>query len=440
MRKILVIAIISLVFANKIAAQYEIILEVKNFANKQAFLIQYFGDQRYIANQAQADANGNVVFKGDEKLPEGVYMINLDKQTGIDIIIDNQQYFNVKMDLLDPSKTQFINSKINSNFWAYQIQNTELQNKRQGLQQQKDSLSKHAPDSEALSDINKQMAQTDDKLNSLMVSTQQQNADNFLGTMLLAMQTSDINNLALNDARLLYTPFFYNIIRLHIKQHIQKSHRYIIQKNDEMIARIQNDELRNYIVSYLLDFYATFAKSGGDEIVVHLADKYFLSGIIPMNNPEQKASFENKIDELRQALPGSMAPDLKLVNLQGDSVNLYSIQNANIIVLFWSSHCGHCEDAINYLRPHYDALLSKDIEIVTIATDENLNDWKEYVGEHPMSWPNFADPKNTSNFRLKYYVFSTPLAYFLDTEKRIVSRHIGNVELEALVEQLVKIP
>ena len=70
---------------------FQITVKINGMAKQKLFLGYYYGDKQYIRDSAFTDATGKAVFKGDEKLEGGIYLIaSAGKQLLFDFVVTEQ--------------------------------------------------------------------------------------------------------------------------------------------------------------------------------------------------------------------------------------------------------------------------------------------------------------------------------------------------------------
>ncbi|MBC8344339.1 MAG: hypothetical protein H8E61_10185, partial [Bacteroidetes bacterium] len=74
---------------------------------------------------------------------------------------------------------------------------------------------------------------------------------------------------------------------------------------------------------------------------------------------------------------------------------------------------------------------SVDVYAVNIGRD--LPAWKAYIVENNLNFINVVDPKDFNNFRINYDIFSYPVIYILDKDKKIIARKIPAASMEDLI-------
>jgi peroxiredoxin len=205
-----------------------------------------------------------------------------------------------------------------------------------------------------------------------------------------------------------------------------------------MIRAKTNKEIYKYSLNYLLDFLLSYQKAGLNLVFQHLAYTYALTDSVDWLDEKAKAMIKKTADEWTSASVGNQAPELNMATINGDSIDLYSLNTHFTLLLFWKTGCGHCLNTVKALKVFYDQTDSLDISIFAVFTKTDKADWQAFLDEEGIQnlWYNVWDEKETTNYHSKYYVISTPLLYVLDQNKIIVSIWNGDEEIKKLIDNL----
>ena len=110
MKKFFLISCLLLFFNNGFTQGYKISGEIKNMEDTTVILAYYFGGKQYATDTAFSK-NGKFIFKGDETLDGGMYLIVLPNQQYFDLVISEQKFsFKTNINSLVESM-KFTNSK-----------------------------------------------------------------------------------------------------------------------------------------------------------------------------------------------------------------------------------------------------------------------------------------------------------------------------------------
>ncbi|MEZ4227351.1 MAG: TlpA disulfide reductase family protein [Polyangiaceae bacterium] len=123
------------------------------------------------------------------------------------------------------------------------------------------------------------------------------------------------------------------------------------------------------------------------------------------------------------------APDFELPTLTGEKVSLSSFQGKVVILNFWTKTCGPCLEELPSLAELARMLKTrKDIELVTLCTDESADDARTTLSSvlgtaEPPFWV-LMDPE-ASVVRETYGTKLYPETWFIDTKGVIRARIDG---------------
>ncbi len=440
-----------------------------------------YEEQRFVVDTAMPDKNGNAVFSKNKKLERGVYFITTpEKGLAFEMLIGDNQKFSVSTDRSNYfDNLKFTNSPENQQFLDYQKYLRDMQRTANTVRekQKKNEASKK----DSVDIYQKQLTGIDSTVNAYIKNLIEKNKDNFLGTLLSALQQVDIpkfdipesvvnkdsvrqlrdyefrrdhyfDNINFADNGLIRTPFFKSKFDFFFQKMIVPAPDTIIKYADLVIERARaNEEMFRYVTEYFFQYYQKSEIVGHDAIVVHLADKYYLSGLAPWANKEYKEKIKERADKMRPNLIGKVAPELLLQTHENTYVSLRKTPAEFTILSFWEPNCGHCKKEIPQLWTLYEKWRDKGVVVFAVYTQYKRAEWDKYLEEHHYDWINAWDgiegndengkPTTFSlgtNFRSLYDVYSTPTLYLLDKDKKIIAKRISIETLEKILEDEFK--
>ena len=137
-----------------------------------------------------------------------------------------------------------------------------------------------------------------------------------------------------------------------------------------------------------------------------------------------------------QDKPLPTVPKLSGRALSGRTLSLASLRGKVVLLWFWSTGCAICRDVLPELRANYAGWSGKAFELVTVATDLNVDDVRSYerivqaivplAETIPSLWR--LDTATQDNFPAR---LSMPTAFLIDTKGRIVQTYVGRIPAEA---------
>lgn len=133
---------------------------------------------------------------------------------------------------------------------------------------------------------------------------------------------------------------------------------------------------------------------------------------------------------------GKTAPDFELQDLSGKNVKLSDFRGKNVILNFWASWCPPCREEMPEFQRIY-AENSDSLAVIGINLQESKENADAFVKKLGITFPILLDP----NARVKdmYNVFTQPVTYFIDKDRKIVDKKFGPLTSEEINEKIAKI-
>ncbi|MDX2444900.1 MAG: redoxin domain-containing protein [Bacteroidales bacterium] len=444
---------------------HEINITIVGAADSTLFFAYNYGDKKFVRDTLVADQNGTIVVKGDESLPGGVYLVVLPDFKYFEFLVSDDQKFSIQTDynkLLE--SLEFTGSKENSAFLEYQQFTMKINQSNQVLKEkQKNNLT----NLDSLFIIQDQLDQNTLKVETYLTELTAKYEGTFLGDLLNSMAPIDDPEIIVPDdvenpdsvrmirsygyfrdhyfdrvnfanSDLIRTPILMNKLN-------QYFNRMLVQTPDSIIPQVEmvvkkakvNADMYQYVLVYTLNNYLESKIMGLDEVFVLIADKYYLSGEAPWVDSTYMARLNDRVMKVRPNLIGRKAQDLKMETLSGEWISLHQVDRKFIVVYFWEPNCGFCKEATPKLYEIYQKYQNKGMEVLAVYTQQDKEEWENYINETGYDWINAWDPDQQTYFRYYYDVYTTPTLYVLDRNKTIVAKRIDMESLEQMMNQLL---
>lgn len=444
MRNYILTLFLVLIFAGNIFSQkgYHIQFQVKGLADTVVQLGYYFSDKHYIAAESKVDAKGKFEFKGDETLPGGLYMIILPGNEAFDLLLGSDQHFKIESDAQNFIENVKVSGDIeNQLFYNYQQYMVPRMKRLTDLRKRTDA--KLIPtDSTELAKNEMDLIIADAEV--YWKDQVNKNKNTFFANLLTAMNgdaSKGWDHIAFSDERLLRTPILYKSMQRILARNvndIKPPHVIMADLNDFIKRASANQEVYKFVLSYFLNFFATYTKTGLNEVFHDIAYTYFLPDTVSWVPADEKKMIKERADIWVSASVGKIAPDFTMQTIKGDSLTLSKIKASYTLLFFWSPGCGHCANAADHMRKFFDTTDDYDIAVVSVFTKESKTDWESFITEHGIKnlshhvW----DAKNETNYRNTYYMVSTPVMYLLDAQKKILAARFGDEPIQQMLNEL----
>ena len=146
-------------------------------------------------------------------------------------------------------------------------------------------------------------------------------------------------------------------------------------------------------------------------------------------------SFGNNPNARPSALVGTQASDFKLVDLDGNEVELNSFAGKPVVLNFWSTWCGPCK----YEHPllQQAAEQNPDVVFLGVIYSDDANKVRTYLKRAGSSYPNLVD--DTNRVAIDYGVTGVPESFFINPTGKIVHKEAGPLSPHQLRDKLMAV-
>jgi peroxiredoxin len=178
---------------------------------------------------------------------------------------------------------------------------------------------------------------------------------------------------------------------------------------------------------------------GMDAVFVHMAENYYLTGQAYWIDENVESKIRDRYNTLKYILIGKLAPPLAIPDTSGKYKSFTSFKSKYTVLFFWDPNCGHCQKEAPKLQELYNTDKAKyNFEVYGICTETDLGALKKFIKERNITYTNVYDPKFETNFKKIYDIYSTPVVYVLDENKKIIAKRLGVEQLADFFDNYTK--
>ena len=448
------------------AVNYDIQFQVKGLdISEKCTMGFYSGNLTYAIDSVNMTADGNIRFKGQRDLVEGMYFLMVPKVGFIDFIVYKNYQFKVKTKIANLNKHLSVTgSKENEAYFAYQ---SFLETKREEIEQQTQMLNmlkRATKDPQVIQEsqqrINGLRQSIADKAYELM----EEHTTSFFCMMMeandlpivpsnipvqLNSETNPVylqyikdhfwDNFDFNEEGLLQTKIFSTKASFFFERLTEPSPKGFIESVDIIAEKSKvNKEMMKNTLRWLITAFENPKNKGTDAVFVHIFDNYFVS---PEENGIDVATFsrvEQKASYFRPTLVGNVAPNINLLDENDQPQSLHDFKAKYTMLYFFSPLCDKCRVATPKVVELFKQYEEKGLKGFAVCTDDKKDYWKAYLKENNLPWTCVMDTDDDLTVESQYSPNSLPNVFILDKDKKILANRVEFEELEAALQALIK--
>ncbi|AUD04089.1 TlpA family protein disulfide reductase [Spirosoma pollinicola] len=422
-------------------------------------LAHWYGATSFIPKDTVlVNAQGYFSFEGDKPLPQGLYLVvpPSKRDIGLHLIITEQQRFSFKTDTANLIKNMKVSqSKENELFYAYQQQLGQFNEEAKTISLKNKAASPSADNTTAkdgLAELTKrakayQAQFMKEHKGSFAVELFKATAEPTLPTAPMAANGRADSNWVFNyykahywdgynwtDERLIRTPVLQTKLNRYIQELTVQNVDSLVKEADWLVGKAKASEVKTYIIWYITSQYERPKVIGTDGVFIHMAEKYWLTGVYPVSDPATLKTMRERVAILKPLQVGKAFPFFKASDTLQHPISLQSLKADYTVIFFYAPHCGHCRDTAPKLKQLADRYFNEGVRVAAIAVDDSEADWKKFIREFRLT--NFIhgyDLTHTLSFQRVYDVAMTPTIYILDKDKRIIARQLPFEQVEDFI-------
>lgn len=427
--------------------------EIRHATGKKIFLSSIYGERVTVMDSTVTDPSGHISFSVPASTIPGLYRISAGKDNYFNLILnhenvdfvtdegslsdsvrflssrENQPYYSVmKMDRKNQAKLELLVPILDyypekDDFYAKVVSEFE------GIQltQRKyiDSIATLAPDLFAVRIFRLQQTPF---IPAAMGKEMRMNW----------MKTHFLDPVNFNDTLLLHSDAWVNKAVSYLSLY---SNNRLPQKQLEtefikaVTVMLSAASMNADVYKFLLDYFVGgFDKYHFDAVITYIADNF--QDPFACEDQARKTSLQKKLENFKKISIGKVAPDIEVPDMKGKPVRLSSINTDYVLLIFWSSECGHCVEMMPKVKTIYDKQKPKRLEILAVSLDTSYTSWSRFIKTEKLNWINACELKGfNSKSTDEYNIYATPTMFLLDKEKKILSKPISYRELEQALRE-----
>ena len=325
----------------------------------------------------------------------GLYRLRIDNKNWIDFVHDGK-YVDIHSDIQNTSENIKIHqSKSNELFYKFKTLNKQFKLKSELLSF---ILSRFPSDDEYYTRTKKRLDEIQNEYLTFIEESSNSEQNSFISryirtsqlpviskeisvdNQLKYLKSRALENVIFDDASLIYSDAFTNktieYLTYYRNPQLPKEllEKEFMKAVDTLLNKAKVNQLvYQHITEYLID---GFNQYGFDKIIDYIIENYVIEDDLCLDE-ESDNSIQKRIDQSKLLATGMKVPNIIMPNIDGEVIDLSSIQSDRTLLVFYSSQCPHCKTLLPQLNEFQKQ--RNELKILAISLDNKQNDWLEFV-------------------------------------------------------------
>jgi cytochrome c biogenesis protein CcmG, thiol:disulfide interchange protein DsbE len=139
----------------------------------------------------------------------------------------------------------------------------------------------------------------------------------------------------------------------------------------------------------------------------------------------------------RSAIPGALAPDFSLPQLDGKPLQLSAYQGKVVLLDFWATWCEPCQEEIPHFMDLQNEYGKEGLQIIGVSMDDSSDPVRDLYRHLGMNYRVVMG--NAKIGELYGGVLGLPIAFLIGRDGRIYSKHIGATDAAVFQRELLRL-
>jgi peroxiredoxin/outer membrane protein assembly factor BamD (BamD/ComL family) len=132
-----------------------------------------------------------------------------------------------------------------------------------------------------------------------------------------------------------------------------------------------------------------------------------------------------------------MAPAFAVTTIEGKRISMDDLQGKVVLLDFWATWCAPCRDALPHIREVAKKFQGQPLVILSVSLDTDQKEWKDFIGKHEMTWPQYCDNGFSGPVTKMFGVTSIPHTFTIDVDGVVQEEHVGDASIEGKLKKLL---
>ncbi|MBL7824999.1 MAG: redoxin domain-containing protein [Saprospiraceae bacterium] len=449
-----------------VAQGFQIKAEIKGLGSNVAYLGFYEGGKAYSLDTLLAGGGSDQFSASYVSLSPGIYFLTTNKGKMFDFVVSKPtDTIIIGLDLARPDSAWSINSPENEAFFRFETYRKKLESAIDQHKNMRNMMAKATEgDTSVVNPVDRKISALYIQTDSLALDFVKRRPNDLFSAMLRSVRPPEPpasikplnkngqpnpayqvwqkkhfwDNTDFSNETLLKNVFWQVFFDNYFARYVKPLPDSIINSVDEILRETpKNGAFYRFIVLRITQYYEMNEFAGADRIFVHMVDRFLKKDETPWLDQATLERLDYKASVHRPNLTGSLATNFTMKDETGKQIELYEIDAPVTVLIFYSPLCQHCMEVMPKIYQTWLDYAAKSVAALAINTDKQEAYWKKFVAQQHWNWHDLSDENQIEQLDKQFGIYSLPVIYVLDRQKRILYKRVKPNELGNLLSKVL---
>ncbi|MGB1241717.1 MAG: TlpA family protein disulfide reductase [Chitinophagales bacterium] len=234
-----------------------------------------------------------------------------------------------------------------------------------------------------------------------------------------------------------YSTFLHNYMTYNLLLKMKRTPRYDNARYYPDLCEIDRTQIKDeFLLSMMLTQHLV---EGLQRSRVEELKEHYLFGMEQTKTEKYTIAMKYVYDQVKHLEAGAVAPDFKVLNIDGEEVALSDFVGKVVYMDFWASWCGPCKAQIPHAKKLKQKFEGEDVVFLYLSIDKNEQKWRTLVETKGLTGVQLIAGKEKNNISKAYRVSGVPKYILVDKEGKIADSMAKRPSQQGIADDIQKL-
>lgn len=132
------------------------------------------------------------------------------------------------------------------------------------------------------------------------------------------------------------------------------------------------------------------------------------------------------------------APEINGLDMNGENIDLTSLQGKVVLVDFWATNCPPCLEEMPNIKSIYSDYRDRGFEVIGVSLDFDASVVEQFTQRTGITWRMIVDEATVEGLRASYHVPKIPALFIIDQSGNLHQFDVRGKDLRTTIKTLIE--